>query len=172
MKYVTSIAVGLFLSSAAIAHEYTAGGLDIDHPMAFETAPTVKAGGGYMTITNTGESPDALIAVKADFPRVMIHQTVEEDGIAKMNHVDRIDIPAGETVKLTPGGFHVMFMGLEAPLEEGAKIPATLVFENAGEVDVTFNVEARTGDAMDHSDHDHSGHDHSGHDHSDHGQTN
>ena len=75
-----------------------------------------------------------------------------------MNHVGRIEIPAGETVKLKPGGLHVMFMGLEDPLTEGENIPATLVFENAGEVEVTFNVEARDGD--------HSGHDHSGHDHS------
>lgn len=171
MKTLLSIATALSLTTSALAHEYSAGGLDIDHPMAFETAATAKAGGGYMTITNTSEAGDALVGVKADFPRVMIHQTVEEDGIARMNHVDRIEIPAGETVELTPGGFHVMFMGLEAPLVDGETFPATLIFENAGEVEIVFNVEARTTDAMDHSGHDHSGHskeksgDHSDHDH-------
>lgn len=166
MRPLFSVLAVLSFSTASMAHDYSAGDLDIQHPMAFETAPSVKAGGGYMTITNTGDDDDALIGVKADFPRVMIHQTVEEDGIAKMNHVDRIDIPAGEAVELTPGGFHVMFMGLDAPLEAGAKIPATLIFENAGEVEVTFNVEPRGSEAKDHSGHDHSGHDHSGHDHS------
>ncbi|MEM6589346.1 MAG: copper chaperone PCu(A)C [Pseudomonadota bacterium] len=156
MKLAFSILAALSLSTAAVAHEYKAGGLDIDHPMTFETG--AKVGGGYMTITNSGDTDDVLIEVKADFPRVEIHETVEEDGVAKMNHVGRIDIPAGETVKLKPGGLHVMFMGLEDPLAEGDKIPATLIFENAGEVEVTFNVEAHTGD--------HSGHDHSGHDHS------
>lgn len=156
MKPLFSIVAALSLSTAALAHEFTANGLEIDHPMTFETAATAKVGGGYMTITNNGDAPDALIGVTADFPRVMIHQTVEEDGIAKMSHVDRIEIPAGETVKLKPGGFHVMFMGLEEPLAAGETFPATLIFETAGEVDVTFNVEARTSDAVDHSGHDHS----------------
>lgn len=156
MKPLFSIMAALTLSTAAFAHEYSAGALNIDHPMSFET--TAKAGGGYMTITNTGESADVLVGVKADFPRVEIHESVEEDGVMKMNHVGRIEIPAGETVELKPGGYHVMFMGLSEPLEEGGTIPATLVFENAGEVEVTFNVEAR-------GEHDHSGHDHSGHDH-------
>ena len=159
MKYVFSTLVALSLSTAAMAHDYHAGSLTIDHPISFET--TAKAGGGYMTITNEGDTADALIGVTADFPRVMIHQTVEEDGIAKMKHVDRIEIPSGETVKLSPGGFHVMFMGLEEPLVDGDEIPATLIFETAGEVEVIFNVEARTGEAKDHSGHDHSGHSHS-----------
>jgi copper(I)-binding protein len=170
MKSALALVATLSLSTAALAHEYQAGALEIDHPMAFETAATAKAGGGYMTITNNGDTDDALVAVSADFPRVMIHQTVEEDGIAKMSHVDRVEIPAGETVKLAPGGYHVMFMGLDGPLVDGAKIPATLTFEKAGEVDVTFNVEPRTGDGHDHSGHDHSDHgdkDHSDHNHSD-----
>ncbi|MEL6118985.1 MAG: copper chaperone PCu(A)C [Pseudomonadota bacterium] len=156
MKYVFSTLAALAFSTAASAHEYSAGDLSIDHPMSFET--TAKAGVGYMTITNQGSTADALVGVTADFPRVMIHQTVEEDGIAKMKHVDRIEIPAGETVKLLPGGFHVMFMGLEEPLKDGETIPATLIFEQAGEVEVVFNVEARTSETKDHSGHDHSGH--------------
>lgn len=159
MKPMFSILTVMALSTAAIAHEYSAGGIAIDHPMAFET--TAKAGAGYMTITNSGDAADALIEVKADFPRVMIHQTVEEDGIAKMQHTDRVELPVGEVVELSPGGFHVMFMGLDEPLVEGAEIPATLVFENAGEVEVTFNVEARTAESHDHSEHDHSDHSHS-----------
>lgn len=170
MKPLFSIMAALSLSTAAIAHEYSAGELSIDHPMAFETAATAKVGGGYMTITNTGETADTLVGVKADFPRVMIHQTVEEDGIAKMKHVDGVEIPAGESVELTPGGYHVMFMGLDAPLVDGETFPATLIFENAGEVEVKFNIEARTTDTADHSGHDHSGHgedkEHSDHNHS------
>ncbi|NRB04365.1 MAG: copper chaperone PCu(A)C [Rhodobacteraceae bacterium] len=147
------------LAIPAAAHEYKIGDLVVDHPMAFETAKTAMAGGGYLIITNTGTTADSLIAVEADFPRVMIHTTEETDGIAKMRHVDRIEIPAGETVKLEPGGFHVMFMGLNGdPFEDGEQIPATLLFENAGALDIVFNVEPRK-DAHDHKDHDHSGHD-------------
>ena len=148
MKPLFSILAALSLSTAAIAHEYKAGGLDIDHPMAFETAATAKVGGGYMTITNSGDTADTLIEVKADFPRVEIHETVEEDGVAKMNHVGRIDIPAGETVMLKPGGLHVMFMGFSEPLVEGEKVSATLVFETAGELEVEFAIESRA-DFMD-----------------------
>ncbi len=156
MNRILSIAAALALPGLAFAHDYKAEGLEIGHPMAYETAATAKAGGGYMTITNTGDTDDALIGVRADFPKVMVHKTEETDGIARMMHVDRIDIPAGETVELAPGGYHVMFMGLSDPLEAGESFPATLVFENAGEVEVMFNVEergSRPKDGMDHSGH-------------------
>ncbi|MEM6341648.1 MAG: copper chaperone PCu(A)C [Pseudomonadota bacterium] len=145
-------------ASLAQAHDFTAGDLTIQHPMAFETAKTAKAGGGYLTIINNGEKADRLIGAKADFPRVELHTTEETDGVARMMHVDSIDIPPGETVELAPGGFHVMFMGLDGdPFEEGERIPATLVFENAGEVEIEFAIEARDG-AKDHGTMDHSNH--------------
>ncbi|WP_424933342.1 copper chaperone PCu(A)C [Amaricoccus macauensis] len=155
-------AVALFaLSPMAGAHEFTQGGITVDHPMAFETAPSARAGGGFMTIANDGDEDDRLIAVRAEFPKVEIHTTLEENGVSKMVHVAAIDLPAGETVALEPGGYHVMFMGLDGdPFEVGEEIEATLVFEKAGELDITFNVEARG--AVGHSDHDHD-HDH-GHD--------
>ena len=102
------------------------------------------AGGGYLTMTNSGTSDDALIGVLADFPRVELHTTEFEGDIARMVHVDTIPVPAGETVTLEPGGLHVMFMGLQGnPLTEGDQINATLVFEQAGEVPVTFDVVQR-----------------------------
>ena len=55
--------------------------------------------------------------------------------------------PAGATVTLAPQGLHVMFMGLDAPLVAGASIPATLVFERAGEIAVEFKVEPRAAGA-------------------------
>lgn len=146
MKTLLTTAILLALPTFAAAHDFHAGDLTIEHPMAFETAPLVKAGGGFVTITNNGETDDALLGVKADFPKVDIHESIEEDGIAKMQHVDRIEIPAGETVKLKPGGYHVMFMGLSEPLVKGESFPATLVFEKAGEVEITFGIEERTGD--------------------------
>ncbi|MBW4710469.1 copper chaperone PCu(A)C [Roseobacter sp. YSTF-M11] len=159
MKTLTFAAVAALLAGATsvLAHDFKAGDLVIDHPMAFETAKTAKSGGGYLTITNTGTSDDRLIAVRADFPKVMLHTTEEKDGVARMMHVDGIDVPAGGTVALKPGGLHVMFMGLNGdPFEVGEEVPATLVFEKAGEVEVIFSIEERT-----------SGHkkkdDHSGH---------
>jgi len=154
--------MAVLFAPPTLAHEHSINGVSVIHPMAFETSKTAKAGAGYMAITNDNEEADRLLEVKADFPRVMLHTTEEKDGIAKMIHLEAIDIPAGDTVLLEPGGLHVMFKGLDGdPLEEGEEIPATLVFENAGELEVVFKVEKRHGEAKshDHSDHsDHSGH--------------
>lgn len=144
MKFNT-IAVALSLLAAPLwAHGFEAGALKIDHPMAFETAPMAMTGGGFMTITNTGSEADRLIAVRADFPKVEIHQTIEKDGVARMLPVAAIDLAPGATVTLAPGGYHVMFMGLgDRQLKAGDAVPATLIFERAGAVDVVFSVEKR-----------------------------
>lgn len=148
MKRILAMALAAALTPAAMApaHEIKAGDLVIRHPIAYETAPAMRSGGGYVAISNGGQKADALVGVKADFPKVMLHRSVEEDGINRMNPVDRLEIPAGETVDLAPGGYHVMFMGLAEPLEAGTTFPATLVFETAGEVEVMFHVETRDGD--------------------------
>ena len=149
-------AVIAFAATALTAHDYKVGDLVIDHPMAFETATTAQTGGGFMTITNNGTKDDTLLNVTADFPRVEIHTTAMDGDIARMMKVDRVTIPAGETVALQPGGFHVMFMGLRGdPFEVGEEIPATLTFENAGDLPIMFTVEPRS---MDHGTMDHSGH--------------
>ena len=158
MKRLLALTSVLALSVAvqsAAAHDYTAGDLQIMHPVAFESPKLAKTGAGFLMITNTGDTDDVLLDVRADFPKVQIHTTEETDGVARMIHVDALPIPAGETVKLAPGGFHVMFMGLGDPFKDGEEIPATLIFENAGEVEITFDVEPRpeSGEGMDHSSH-------------------
>ncbi|WP_246227543.1 copper chaperone PCu(A)C [Roseobacter ponti] len=150
--FAVAAIVAAFTTTPATAQQITAGDLVIDHPFVFETPVTAMAGGGYLEITNTGDTADRLIGVEADFPRVMIHTTEEKDGVARMMHVDAVEVPAGATTVLAPGGFHVMFMGLQGdPFETGEQIPATLIFENAGRVDVIFDVRSRTAPATDQS---------------------
>ncbi|MBV7407908.1 copper uptake system-associated protein [Maritimibacter sp. DP1N21-5] len=170
MKTLTTALLGAFLAASAatpiLAHEFKAGNIQIQHPYAFEAPPTAMSAGGYLTLVNEGETPDRLVAVEADFDRVMLHLSEEKDGVATMTHVEGIDIPAGETVALAPGGFHVMFMGLGGdPWEDGEKIPATLVFEQAGRVEVVFNVETREDAPENHDEMDHDGMDHDTMDH-------
>jgi copper(I)-binding protein len=162
MKLTTVITTALLslAASAALAESE----ISVMHPMAFETAPTAMAGGGFMHIHNTGDTDDMLIDVRADYPRVEIHTTEFADGVAKMIHIAGVPVPAGEMATLEPGGFHVMFMGLQGtPFELGDMIPATLVFEQAGEVEIMFEVVARDGEhgAMDHDKMDHDDMDHS-----------
>ncbi len=141
MKTISLAALAVFAFASGAAAE---SAISVAEARAFETAPTAMAGGGFLTITNTGTTDDALIGVLADFPRVELHTTEFEDDIARMVHVDAIPVPAGETVTLEPGGMHVMFMGLQGnPLTEGETIAATLVFEQAGEVPVTFDIVKR-----------------------------
>ncbi len=141
-----ALASALLIASTAQAHEYAKDGIAVLHPFALETSDKAMTGAGYFEIRNDGETADALIAVEADFPRVMLHSSVEEDGMMKMEALERLEIAPGETVTLTPGtGVHVMFMGLDGdPFEVDERIPARLVFEKAGEVEVEFVVESRS----------------------------
>ncbi|WP_106744338.1 copper chaperone PCu(A)C [Yoonia maritima] len=143
MKLNTLIASAFLILVAPAA--WAESNITVMHPTAFETAPTAMAGGGFMHISNDGDTDDTLLSVEADFPRVELHTTEFTDGVAKMMHVEGVPVPAGGMVALEPGGYHVMFMGLQGdPFEVGETIPATLIFEHAGEVDITFEVVERT----------------------------
>ena len=156
-KKLTLAAAIAACSTQLWAHGFTVGELEIGHPYAFETPAIAMAGAGYLTITNNGDTPDRLIDVRADFPRVSIHETVVTDGVGQMLPVESIEILPGETVTLQPGGYHVMFMGLEGrQFVDGESFTGTLVFEQAGEVEVEFAVETRSAEdeaGMDHSNH-------------------
>lgn len=144
------------IAAPAMAHEFKTGDLMIGHPYAHPTAASAMAGAGYMTITNSGDTTDRLIAIEADFPRVMLHASVETDGVARMIHIDNgIELLPGQTVEFEPGGLHVMFMGLDGdPFTQGETLPATLVFERAGRLDIVFVVEPmKAGVDIDHSRH-------------------
>jgi copper(I)-binding protein len=80
-----------------------------------------------------------------------VHESrVDANGVGTMTHVDAIEIPAGGTVNLQHGGYHIMFMGLTGTLSEGAMIPVTLEFEKAGKVQVEFMVDPPGGAGEDH----------------------
>ncbi|MFZ3581465.1 copper chaperone PCu(A)C [Loktanella sp. DJP18] len=148
-RLMTALSVAL-LPGFAMGHDYTLGDLHVAHPHAAATVASAMAGAGYLTILNSGATDDVLIGVEAAFPRVMMHDSTVVDGIARMEALDRVIVPAGETVTFAPGGMHVMFMGLDGdPLDAGEEVPATLIFENAGKLEVVFKVEDVTG-TMDH----------------------
>ena len=96
----------------------------------------------YLTIANTGSSADALIsATSPGASSVEMHQTsTDMNGMTGMSPVARIDVPAGQTVSLAPGGMHLMVTGLTSGLEVGGSIDVALVFEHAGTVQVTAEV--------------------------------
>jgi copper(I)-binding protein len=150
----TTVLALLALGAAGLAqaHDYALGGLAIAHPFAFATPPNGANGAAYMTITNAAAAPDRLVEVRAGFAgKAELHRTeAGADGVMKMIHQpEGIEVPAGGTAVLEPGGYHVMLLGLTAPLVEGTKVPVVLVFETAGEIEVELAIEKRgagTGD--------------------------
>lgn len=150
----TAICTLLALSWAApvSAHDYKLGSLEIATPWTRATPATAKSGGGFMTITNKGTTTDRLIAARSPASmKVEVHEMKMDGSIMRMREVEGgLEIPAGATVTLKPGGFHIMFMELAAPLAKGGKVPVTLVFEKAGSIDVDFKIEAAGAAASHH----------------------
>lgn len=129
---------------SVFAHEFKIGSLQIEHPWTRATPPGAAVGGGYTAITNDGDSDDRLVSATAEIAgRSEIHEMKVEEGVMKMAALPNgLPIPAHETVKLAPGGYHIMFLDLKGPLKKGDKIPGTLTFEKAGTIKVEFDVEA------------------------------
>ena len=151
MGHAISFAFALALVSLSLptgAHDFKLGALSIEHPYARATAPGQPVGGAFMKIANGG-ADDRLLSMSATNAKgVELHQMTMDGDVMHMRQVDAIALPAGRTTELRPGGYHVMFMGLKAPLKAGDSFPATLKFEKAGEVTVTVKVEAPGADSM------------------------
>ena len=128
----------------AVAADYDVGSLHISTPWARATPKGAAAGAGYMTITNKGTSPDSVSCVSDDASaQCQIHTMTMEGGVMKMRPVEGgLEIKPGETVTLQPGGYHIMFVELKHPLEQGQSVKATLKFEHAGTVDVEYPIAA------------------------------
>jgi copper(I)-binding protein len=127
----------------AAADPYKLGTLVIDHPWSRSTAAGMPMGVAYLTITNHGKTADALIAASTTAAaRAEFHQTTIVDGMARMRPLTEIVIPAGATVKIEPGGIHIMLVDLKAPLEKGKSVPLDLEFRGAGRLRVALSIEA------------------------------
>jgi len=134
----------------AHADDVAIGGLKISGAWVRATPKGAPVGGGYLTITNTGSAADRLIGGSSDVSgRFEIHEMGMANGVMKMRPVaNGLEIKPGQTVELKPGGYHLMFVGLKKPFEQGQHVKATLQFEKAGSVAVDFTVEgigAQTG---------------------------
>lgn len=144
-------AAPVFAHNGVIHHEL----LNISGPFSRATLPNAPVGGGYVTIENRGKTADRLVSVSSDVAaETQIHEMAMEGDVMKMRQLpDGVEIPAGETVLLAPGGVHIMFMGLKQPFVEGQTIPVILNFEQSGPVEVELNVLGPGADSADHGEH-------------------
>ena len=161
-----ALVLALFAITAR-ADDVKAGDLVITQAWSRATPGGAKIAGGYLAIENKGTVPDRLVGGSGDVAaRIEIHEMAMTNGVMTMRPLDKgLAIEPGKTVKLAPGGYHLMMMDLKNPLKQGDKVPVTLEFEKAGKVTLSLDVQgvgAQAPSGADHSDHmdmkpDHSG---------------
>jgi copper(I)-binding protein len=141
--FACATALLALLAAPASAQEVKAGDLVITQPWSRATPGGAKIGGGFLTIENKGAAPDRLVSVAGDVAgRVEIHEMAMNNGVMTMRPLDKgLTIEPGKTVKLAPGGYHLMLMDLKNPLKQGDKVPLTLEFEKAGKVALSLDVQ-------------------------------
>jgi copper(I)-binding protein len=148
VKYVGSGLAALALAAMnpaaarADAAVYDVGPIHITQPWARATPKGASTGAGYLTITNTGTTPDRVTCVSSDVAATCrIHMVTVEDGVMKMRPVEGgLEIGAGETVTLKPSSFHMMLVELKHPLQPGEAVEATLQFEKAGTLKIELPI--------------------------------
>lgn len=139
--FTAALGAVLLAAAAAAAHDYALGDLTIAHPWARASAGPARNGAAYLSVRNGGEA-DRLVAVAGDVAeRVELHTHRTEGTVMQMRQVEAVEVPAGGTATLQPGGFHIMLIGLKQPLKEGERFPLLLTFEKAGAVTVEVKVE-------------------------------
>jgi len=138
------IVVPFAFAVPAFAQGGGASPIAVEGPWARATPAGARTGAVYMTLANKTSASDRLTAASSDVAaEVQIHEMSVVNGIMKMRQLtDGLAIPAGGSVTLKPGGYHVMLIGLKKPLAAGETFPLTLTFEKAGNISVTVRVKA------------------------------
>jgi len=139
-----ALASAQLAAPAAQATDYNVGPIQISAPWARATPKGASSGAAYMTITNTGKTPDKVTCVSSDASaECQIHTMTMDNGVMMMRPVEGgLEIKPGETVMLKPSSAHLMFLDLKHPLEQGNTVAATLQFEKAGTTQVEFPIAA------------------------------
>lgn len=134
--------IGIVLSDVAFSQNTSAGTMKIENAFAFATAPKQSVAAGFMKIENKGAADQLVSASSPIAGEVQLHEMAMDGDVMKMRQVKDIVVPAGGAVELKPGGLHLMFMNIKAPLTAGETVPVKLKFAKAGEVEIKMPVNA------------------------------
>ncbi|MCO5215930.1 MAG: copper chaperone PCu(A)C [Thermomicrobiales bacterium] len=141
---LATLSVGIKIPGAIAQHQHGDSTPEAhDHgegtPMVGMTSGT---GAVFMTIENTGDTPDTLIAGSTDVAKIVEIHTMEMEGdvMVMMELEEGLEIPAGETVELKSGGYHVMLIDLTRSLDKDDEFALKLEFKEAGEVEINVHV--------------------------------
>jgi copper(I)-binding protein len=146
-----TVAFGLLVTFAAFllipaapAPDVAAANIVVTQAWSRATPGGSKVAGGYLTIENQARVADRLLSGSTVAAKKLeIHEMAVNDGVMTMRPVENgLTIEPGRTVTFAPGGLHLMFVGLLAPLKQGDRTPVSLTFERAGAITVLFEVQA------------------------------
>lgn len=135
-------------SAATIAAEV----VSVSNPWVRATVPGQNVAGAYLDIT--AKAPAALIAVEcAVAARAELHTMAMAGGVMKMRPIEKLQLPANQTVNLKPGGPHVMLIGIKRELKPGGRVPLTLTVQDQKGVKSTITLDAEVRAASGHVQH-------------------
>lgn len=139
--------LSIILAGLALALTMGAGaaraddGIRIDHAWARATPGGAKTGAIYLTITNTGSAPDTIEGASTPAAdKTELHEMTMVNGVMEMRPVASLSIDPGKSLTLKPNGYHLMLLGLKAPLKAGQTLPVTVMFKHAGAQQATVSV--------------------------------
>lgn len=135
---------GALILAAAMALQSGAHG-GASHPVVVVDAhvrpipASLSMTAGYLTLRNTGARPERLISVKcACAAQVSLHQTMDMNGMSSMRASQTVVVPPHASVLFTPGGRHLMLMGVKGGIKPGRTVRMRLTFDHAGTMTVPF----------------------------------
>ena len=143
-------AIGVALALCACKAPTTSGALRVEQAWARTTPPGATTGAGYLTIVNESAADRLVSASSPAADKVELHESAMDGMVMTMRPLGSVEIKAGETLALAPGGKHLMFTGLKAPFVAGEKVPLTLTFEIAGVKTVELEVRNAAPEAHGH----------------------
>jgi copper(I)-binding protein len=118
--------------ATAQAQTAKVGSVQIENAYTRATVPGQQVAGGFMKIENQGAADQLISASSPVSGDVQLHEMTMDGNVMKMRQVKEVVVPAGATVELKPGGLHLMFMNIKAPLTAGDTVPVKLKFAKAG----------------------------------------
>lgn len=162
-RKILTLVIAAMLSAASVPGGPTASahesGLMASNAWVRMAPPVLKTHGAYLTITNHSTETSELIgAVSGNYGEVQMHMSQIVDGVATMQRMESVEIPAGQTVEFKPGGLHFMLIGAKEPLEEGKTVPITLSFRSGETIGVEAMVTMSAPGGEEANEMEHSGH--------------
>ncbi|HTO82240.1 MAG TPA: copper chaperone PCu(A)C [Methylomirabilota bacterium] len=116
--------------------------IKVEGAWARSTPPGAKTAAAYLTVVNAGKENDTLMSASTPVAGTAdVHRSFMDNGVMKMRPAGPLDLKPGASLKLAPGGYHIMMMDLKQPLAAGQTFPVTLVFKKAGNVTAVVKVQ-------------------------------